>query len=393
MSVAAQRTLKPSDIPAAASPRPAFARVEVFEDPTQALDVWRALSPESCGSFYQSETFILSWLESVAAHDKARPFFVVARDEAGASLTLLPLGLFRFGPLRVAQFLGGKHSNYNLGLFRGDRLFSARDLKALLRAAAQAAREGPHLYRLSNLPPFWREAANPLVLLPHRPAASRAYATRLDGDGEAFLAARFSPDARKKMRKKEKRLAGMGVLRHVRAETAAQAEHILDAYFAHRDAHPDAHVAAAADQSTRAFYRALARRAGGRVEVEFHALSLDDRMIATFGAGLCGGRLQGMFISYDSDPEIAKSSPGELLLCHVVLDACARNFSAFDLGAGDARYKTGFCDEAEPLVEALYAPTLIGRLASPLFIAASAAKAAIKRDPRLFALAKRWLPR
>ena len=88
-----------------------------------------------------------------------------------------------------------------------------------------------------------------------------------------------------------------------------------------------------------------------------------------------------MFISYDPDPDIARSSPGELLLCAVLRDACARNLSAFDLGVGDARYKTTFCDESERLAEALYAPTWAGRLAAPFFAARFGRKSRDQAQP------------
>jgi CelD/BcsL family acetyltransferase involved in cellulose biosynthesis len=388
MSVAAPQMLCPSTATVASPVGAAFARVEVFDDPARVLDAWRDLSPEICASFYQSETFLLAWLESFAARERARPFFILARDEGGAALALLPLGLFRFGPLRVAQFLGGKHSNYNLGLFRADRVFAARDLTTLLRTAARAVPDGPHLYRLVNLPLFWRDVANPMTLLPHRPAASDAFATRLARDGEAFLAARLSADARKKLRKKEKRLATMGALRYFRAQSAQDAEQIIDAYFAHKSRQGAGHVAREQIDATRDFYCALARRDMGTME--FHALALEGRIVAALGAGRNGVRLQGMFISYEPDPEIAKSSPGELLLSQVLRDACARGLLSFDLGIGEARYKNVFCDETERLADVLFAPTALGRIAAPFFAVAAAAKARIKSDPRLFAQVKRW---
>jgi CelD/BcsL family acetyltransferase involved in cellulose biosynthesis len=376
----------PEDIPNALADRDVVVRIEVFDDVSRVMDVWRALAPE--GSFYQSETFLLAWLGSFGARAKVRPYFIVARDARGEALALLPFGLFRFGALRVAQCLGGKHANYNLGLFRAGAAFSAGDLRALLRAAA-ARPGGPHLFRLLNLPLLWNGEPNPLALAPHHPAASGAYATHLPADGEAFLAARLSADARKKWRKKEKRLAAMGALHWFRAESTEQINHVLDAFFAQKQALGAGHVAPADAAATRAFYRALA----DGPDMELHALALDDRIVAVFGAGRCGARLQGMFISYDSDPEIARSSPGELLLGAVVRDACARGFSAFDLGVGEARYKRLFCEETESMVEALFAPTLTGALAAPIFALAARTKRAIKASPRLHALTKRALGR
>ncbi|MCI4680302.1 GNAT family N-acetyltransferase [Rhodoblastus acidophilus] len=386
MSVAAPQSMSSSAPRAEAPARSPFARVETYDDPARALRAWRDLSPESPGSYYQTEPFLLAWLEIFAPRRKATPFFVVAYDAAGAPLAFLPLGLFRFGPLRVAQFLGGKHSNYNLGLFRAGADFSAQDLRRLLRAAAHSTPGGPHLYRLLNLPLLWRGAVNPLTWLDHQPAASRAHAAHLPADGDAFLASRLSTDTRKKLRKKEKRLAAMGALHYFRARDPQEKRYVLDAFFRHKIGRPEFALPEAELDATRRFYRALA---SGESGAELHALALDDRIIAVLGAGAAGSRLQGMFISYDPDPEIAKSSPGEILLTHVLRDACARKFAAFDLGVGDARYKASFCDEAEPLADALYAPTAGGRLALPFFTLAAAAKRIIKRNPKLLALAEK----
>ncbi len=377
--------------PAAAPPHQgasAFARIDVFEDPAQALGAWRELAPETCGSLYQGEAFALRWLETCGRKLHVSPFFIVARDAAGAPLALLPLGVRRFGPLRVAEFLGGKHSNYNLGLFRPGCDFSVQDLRSLLRQASRQGNGGPHLYRLLNLPRSWDGAANPLCLLPNQPAPDNAYSTKLCEDGDAFLAGRLSSDTRKKLRKKEKRLAGMGALRYLRAENQIQATQILGAFFAQKERRLPGLTAEAETNGVRAFYSALASipENGAPPTLELHALTLDDRIVAVLAAGLNGGRLQGNFNSFDDDPEIAKSSPGDILLTHVLRDACARKIAAFDLGVGDARYKATFCNEVEPMADAFFAPGFVGLAAKPVFAAAMRLKTAIKRDARLKAL-------
>lgn len=365
---------------AAASPaRRVFARVAVFSDPAEALALWRDLDPELCASFYQSENFVLRWLEYCGRRRGAAPFFIAAYDASGAGVALLPLALFRFGPLRVAQFIGGGHANYNLGLFRSPAEFSTAELRRLLREAARQAPEGPHLYRLLNLPLAWRGAANPLCQLPHRPSADRAYAAALMDDGEAFLAAHLSGEQRKKWRKKAKRLAHMWAVQFLRAETPELAKRVLDAYFEQKSQTLPGFAQASRADGTRAFHEALA--ASGALEL--YAMMLDGRIVATFGAGLCGGRLQGLINSYDGDPDIARSSPGNLLIAHVVRDACARKHTAFDLGLGDAPYKTTFCNEIEPMANVILATGVAGALARPLFEAASTLKAMLKRRKRL----------
>ena len=62
-------------------------------------------------------------------------------------------------------------------------------------------------------------------------------------------------------------------------------------------------------------------------------------VIAVFGVLPGDERLSGPFIGHDGDPEIARSSPGGIMVRAVVADAISRGFAEFDLGVGEARYK------------------------------------------------------
>jgi CelD/BcsL family acetyltransferase involved in cellulose biosynthesis len=357
-----------------APPSKTFATVEIIRDPREALDAWRALAPERLGSFYQSETFVLNWL--ACRGGGAQPWFILARDAAGAPAALILLGLYRRGPLRVAEFLGGKDSNYNLGLFRAPDAFGADEVAELLRLAARAP-DGPHLYRLLNMPKIWNGVKNPLTRLPHQPSPSPAYCTALGPDGEAFVAQKLSTETRKKMRKKERRLTERGALAFFRAPTD-RIDAVLSAYFRQKR-HGYKLGSAEEIAGAAAFYRALAGQG-----VEVHVLALDDRPIAIFGAGLNGGRLHGLFNSFDPDPDIAKSSPGDLLLARILRDACARGLQSFDLGLGEARYKAMFCGEREEMADVVFASTRAGGLAAPLFGYGLRMQAAIKNNGRLW---------
>ena len=98
-----------------------------------------------------------------------------------------------------------------------------------------------------------------------------------------------------------------------------------------------------------------------------------------------GDRLSGLFLSYDADPEIARSSPGELMVQAVVREAIARGLTTFDLGVGEARYKDDACETVEELFDSAVAVTALGRVAAFAFMAKQRAKRRIKRSPRLLA--------
>jgi CelD/BcsL family acetyltransferase involved in cellulose biosynthesis len=146
----------------------------------------------------------------------------------------------------------------------------------------------------------------------------------------------------------------------------------------------DAHESAEAQAFVKRL--ALCGLAEGAPRLELHALALADRVVATFGALSAGDRLSGLFISYDADPEIARSSPGELMVRAVVREAIARGFATFDLGVGEARYKDDACEAEEALFDSAFAFTARGRVAALAFKLKQRAKRRIKRSPRLLAL-------
>jgi len=388
MSLASAPAHSPSSRHAPTSParrplRP-FARVEVCEALEDARLPWMALAPEASASPYQSFDFARAWFATIGAAEGAPPLIVVARDDIGQPIALLPFARAARGPLRFAVFLGGKDSNFNLGLFRSAGAWSRDDVAALLGAAAAQATPRLDAFLLMNQPPGWRGIANPLAGGETQPSPSFAYASALPGDFSLWLDARASKDAKKKMRKKRARLEATAPLVHSRAAGAQEIDRALAAFHVERRARtaalgvPDPYATAAAH----AFLAELARDGA----LELHTLSHGDRIIAVFGALPGAERLSGLFIGHDGDPEIARSSPGEIMLHAVVADAIARGFAAFDLGVGEARYKDEACEIVEPLFDSAFAFTFKGQLAAWTFLAARRAKRAIKRSPRLKAL-------
>lgn len=366
-----------------------FAQVVVHTDMRQAQDDWAQLEQSAAYSAYQLRDWILPWLGSVGRAEGWRPAVIVARDARGRAVALLPLGVVKRGPLNLAEFLGGKDVNYALGLFRPDVAFTRADIEAMLREAARVIPGGIDLYALVNQPFMWNGAPNPLAQLPHGPSPAEGYATRLAASGEAFFKARLSKDTRKKLRKKEQRLAEMGALAHVRARTRAEALAILAAFTAQKAARmkekglDNVYEGPAAEEFlARVAVEPLER--GKPPAVELHALTLDGRIVATFAGAACLGRFSGMFNSFDADPEIGKSSPGDLLLCKLIDGLCASGMREFDLGIGAARYKSTFCDEVEPLFDAYVPVTLAGRALMWVKSRKRRLKRWIKHDPRLW---------
>jgi CelD/BcsL family acetyltransferase involved in cellulose biosynthesis len=224
------------------------------------------------------------------------------------------------------------------------------------------------------------------------PEASNGYGLTLEPDPDATVRRVFSADARKKLRSKEKRLIeAHGPVVYRRAETAEEANRFLTAFYAHKAVRFAAMGIADpyADPSIRAFLAAAA--AGPEAALEIHALCIAEggRVLATFGGAVTGQRYSGMMTAFDPDPDIARYSPGDLLLQHLVREQATRGRLGFDLGVGEARYKASICDETIELVEATIPVTLAGRAYGAIRQGLVRAKRGIKRDPRLYAAFQR----
>lgn len=363
-------------------------RAEILPGLAEAEELWRALEARAgrLATPYQRFAWISAYVSALPDPSGIR--VLVVRDAAGRPRLLLPLCLHRSFGVRIARVVGGAQANFHLPLFADPEAAALAPgaLRRALRGAARAA--GIDVFLLGSQPRNWDGRPNPLAA--GAPAApSDAYGMRLDPDPEASLRRAFSADARKKLRAKERRLAeSLGPLACIRAETPAACAAFLAAFHAQKAARLAAQGLRDpyADPAIRTF---LARAAAGPdPAIEIHALvaGRTGRVLATFGGAVDALRYSGMFTAFDADPDIARSSPGDLLLQHLVRDQAARGRRSLDLGIGEARYKQNTCDETIAIAQPILPVTLRGRayaLAAAGFIRA---KRRIKRDPRLSGL-------
>jgi CelD/BcsL family acetyltransferase involved in cellulose biosynthesis len=342
-------------------------QVDVSEDVTAISRAWLSLEMSGLATPYQTLGWQRAALSTLDAN--ATPLLVTFRDRHGKTAGLLPLVKTRKTGVSIAMFPGGKHANYNMGLFApgtAERL-TAVDLQAVLASAAGQA--GVDLFVFRNQPHIWAGITNPMARLPHQPAASSAWRADLMADADAFVASLMSSESRKKLRHKERKLAEIGPLAYVEASTPAEARDLLAAFLAQKKlrfaamgiTNPFDDPAALAFLEQAA---AVPLEGGPPAPVALYALKTGDRVVAVFGGVIHGGRFCGMFTSFDAAPDVARSSPGDLLILHLVRTMCARGLTAFDLGVGDAAYKSDYCKIREELFDSFLPMTATGRLAS-----------------------------
>ena len=206
-----------------------IARVELFHDMAAAEPYWRALEQaNNLATPYQSYDFLKFWHRHVGAPAGVTPLILVALNAAATPLFLWPLGARTSAGARVVEFLGGKHANFNMALWRRDAAakISAGDLDTVFRHLASHA----DVVKLVNQPLTWAGATNPFALLPQQRSANFGFSGTLIPDFTALFRARTNAAARKKMRKKERALASYGAVRFEQARSAHDVRRVLDAF-------------------------------------------------------------------------------------------------------------------------------------------------------------------
>jgi CelD/BcsL family acetyltransferase involved in cellulose biosynthesis len=298
---------------------------------------------------------------------------IVARRPAREPLGLFPLCTRDVFGLRVAEFFCGRESNINIGLLRPGAVI---DPEALLLAAARRQAKPPDLFYLRNQPATYENVSNQLAQTRANPSPSFAYGSPLPVD-LATLEQQFSRETRKKLRSKQRRLELMGSLVLEHEARGARAREIVAALVAQKSARlAMMGVGGAFDQVT---MQAFLDRICDAGALEAHALSVSGRIVATYVGLVHRGRFSALLNSFEMEATIARYSPCDLLLHAVLRNLVERGFTYFDLGAGEARYKSAVCEDTIQLYDAVIPATDVGAMAAPMFQAFLTAKRTVKQ--------------
>lgn len=374
----------------------AWAKVVVGSDLSALEADWRALEADALVTPYQAYDWVRSYVETMGPAEGMAFRFVRVEDHQGELLALFPLVITRRLGTRFAEFIGGKHANYHMALYRPDfaEALDAAATQVLLREIG-AAIGGIDALFLINQPTAWQGIANPPVMLAAGQSPSRAYKLALEpGDCDGTLRRSMSKHARKKLTTKRNRFAEFGPSELVRAGSEAEIARVLDAFLAQKAARfaqmglPDPFAAPA----IRSFLRRGAIGSPGYPPaIELYSLDLAGRSVATYVGAVQGKRFSGMATSFDLSSEAARTSPGEILLVELIKRKCQAGITMFDLGVGEARYKTTICDDSDDLVDTFVPLTAKGRAYAGYSQAKRALKRRIKASPLALKAAQRIL--
>ena len=380
-------------LPARSSPSvQAGVDVTVHRDLDAVEPLWRALTAQdSVASPYQGYEWIRLWHKHVSGPLGDEPVIIVGSDRSGAPLFIWPLVVRRTGALRAARFFGGKHATLNMPLWRRDAAdtFSAGEMRDVL---TQVARQRPDLdvLVLHNQPTFWDGARNPFMALPHQRSNEDNFVLNISTNGPAVIQQQLSSTFRSRLRNKERKLAKLKGYRYLRAATPGDVDRQLAFFFEQKEAklHALGIENVFAQAGVESFIRAACHTGldRGQPVIELYALECDGDMLALFSGIHDEKRFTSMFNSHTASDN-SRFSPGLILLQHLIVDCATRGFRSFDIGPGEARYKTFFCKDIEPIYDSVLPLSLRGQIAAPMLRTVRRAKSFIKRNPNLWRVA------
>ena len=366
-----------------------IADVRIVDDLPAARAVWEEL--EHSGALmtaFQSYALLEAWQRHVGVERGFVPCIVVARDFQHQPVCVIPLCIERRNGVRVARFMGGKHTTFNMPLWRKDMAsVSTKDIAAILDALRD---QGIDTLELVQQPKSWRGTPNPFAMLPSQPSVNPCLVMTLPAGAAPNTL--ISRTFRRRLRVKERRLRELPNYRSIVAETDDDVELLLESFFTVKPQRMAAQKLPNVyqERGVEAFIREICfrRRPGGERVVAIHAIVADGQMMS-MSAGVSDGQRCSMMFNTYTMSAYAKFSPGQVLLRDIVDHYAAQKYQSIDLGVGGDAYKTLFCKDDEPIFDSYVALSKKGWLIAPLGAARARMKSAVKRSKVLSMIAGR----
>lgn len=367
--------------------------IEVADSMDAVAQDWLTLQAENRNSLHQGFDWCKAWVDT-----HRHPLAILRGRLGGETVFLLPLEIQRHNMVRSAQFIAGRFSNINTGLFspstwNGETAFTAEELTEAITAALAGQAD---LVSLCNIPFHWRGSRHPMASLAAAEHLNHSFQLPLSPDFDATINQLNGKRRRKKFRSQVRKIEATGSFEHVIATGETDRHEMLGLFFQQKAKRfkalglPNVFHA----METQAFFHETLHGTGRPhdIPLELHALRFHGEHEGAIGAiaGLSrkGDHVICQFGSID-ETVLPEASPGELLFWLVIERACREGAALFDFGLGDQGYKRSWCTEETVQHDILLPISGVGRMAALAQRGVNRGKAAIKGNPHLYALIQR----
>ncbi|MES1199332.1 MAG: GNAT family N-acetyltransferase [Pseudomonadota bacterium] len=322
---------------------------------------WPRINDASAAAFhvFQARDYLEEWNRTIGRARAARLCYVRVADDLGP-IMLFALAIERRRGVRIASFPDGGVADYNAPiLFPRAPMLQPRVVFQLWRKLASLLPSFDAAL-LDKVPESVDRVSNPLRYLAQDEYEEAGHVLYLDGTWDNFVATRLH--RAKDSRRKRRRLAEMGDLRFVIAESAAERVRILDALIAQKTRrYLETRGVDGFDRpGYRTYFHAISERFGPSGEAHLAALELNGEIIAAHWGIVRADRFYCLMLSHGEGPS-AQYSPGRLLVEDLIAWCYAQKIPVFDLGVGDGAWKDRFHDTRASLWRAHLPQTLAGK--------------------------------
>lgn len=368
-------------------------QIDLFETMEPLAAEWQTLQADNRNSLHQGYDWCKAWVET-----HRHPLAILRGRIGGETRFILPLEIQRHNMVRVAQFIAGRFSNINTGLFAPEAWDESGPFVPddITRHLASALVGRADLISLANVPFHWRGSRHPLSALPASEHLNHSFQLPLLEDFDATINQLNGKRRRKKFRSQVRKIEATGSFEHLIARTASEKQELLSLFFHQKAIRFKALGLPNVFQSaeTQTFFQAALQMsdAGGDAALELHGLRLhgqhEGAVAAIAGLSRKGDHVICQFGSID-ESVAPEASPGELLFWLIIERACAQGAALFDFGLGDQDYKRRWCTIETVQHDMLLPVSRLGSMAAIAQRGVNRGKAAIKGNPHLYALIQR----
>ena len=363
--------------------------VVVYQDMEIVEARWRSLEETGICTAFQSYDWLHAWFTTLGAEEKTTPQIVTVTNAAGHIVCILPLGISEKGPIRVLHWLGGRHSNYNMGLYASAWIESQTpdSITALMRDILKQLPECDAIH-LSDQPTTWNGHGNPFYAFSNQPSVNESYVMGLQPDYNDLYNSKRSSATRRSARKRDKRLETDGAVHMHAVETSAELDVFVEQLLAQKRVQMEAlGVGDLFGRRFPDFIRSIgpARTRSG-LQLKCTQLMCGDDIVATVFGTTFKRHYYGLVLAMAAGPH-ARHSPGDLALRMTIEDCCRSGLTSFDFSQGEAAYKSTWADRKIDLFDSIVGVTALGHIYAGGMRCFLALKRKIKKTPALFSLA------
>ena len=364
----------------------------VYDNLASVEAIWREFESTGDCTAFQTFEWLSAWQRQIGAKNGFTPVIVVARDQAGAILFILPFATHQSGIARELVWLGSELCDYNAPLLAKDfaHRLQPRQFVFVWQNVLQLLRASPPLrfdvIHLEKMPETVRSQRNPMLVLKTVLHPSGSYATPLAQSWETFYAAKRSSSTRSRDRAKRKRLAEYGKVEFVTAKTTREALDTIEVLAKQKSAYFARHGISNlfARPGYFDFLKDFVSSPGAARLAHISELRVGSQVVAANFALTLGGRYYYVLSSY-TDGELSRLGPGAVHLQELLRYAIENLFTIFDFTVGDERYKLDWCDGTSALHDYVATVTVVGAAQMWPIVAFKALKRIIKQTPVLWA--------